>query len=428
MKKGKLNLLIVLVLIGLGVSTYLTVKHFAVLTHGLNAPSFCSFSEKFDCDSVMMSDYGKLGPFPLGGLGLVYFLYLLFPVVYARIDPDSAKSTLAIPFLSTFPGLGFCIYLGYVSSVILKTYCIFCVSIYAITLGLFFLLRSILEVPFSEIGVFMMNYFKAMFGKSVDALSFVPRFFGNILYGLVLLAICLFILSATEKKYAADLEDFDHQAYLDFFYLQKPISIDTAGRPMWGRPGAPVTIVEFSDFECPYCKFAATNLKPRLREHQNDIAFYYFSYPLDKSCNPYMPRDLHEHACDASRAALCADAQGKFWAMHDKLFAHQPNFSHDEILDYAKKVGLDTQRFESCLGSDEIKQKIMANIEAGKSANLEGTPMILVNGRLLNDWLNPVAMNLVVEEEIRRAKQGDKQSSTPTSQPSASQTSPSTSP
>src|SRR5215467_3697031 len=100
MQKRKLNLLILFVLLGLGVSIYLTVKHFQILKGGLAAASFCNFNEKFDCDSLLMSRFSQLGPFSLGGLGLVYFVYLLFPSLYARLAPDAIKSTLALPFLS----------------------------------------------------------------------------------------------------------------------------------------------------------------------------------------------------------------------------------------------------------------------------------------------------------------------------------------
>ncbi|MFO1519231.1 MAG: thioredoxin domain-containing protein [bacterium] len=404
MKKGKLNLLILLALIGLGVSVYLTTKHFQVLIKGgLQKPSFCNFNEHFDCDSILMSDYATLGPFPLGGLGLVYFFYLTLAFLYARIAWDSAKSVLAIPFLSTLPSLLFAAYLGYVSSFILKSYCIFCVSLYLVCIAVFLLLRSFMEIPFSQIGNFMWNYLSRLFGKKAP-LGFNPAFVGNLLFAVVVLGLGLFVLYGNEKKYASDYEDFDHKAYLDFFYVQKPVSIDPTGRPLWGRAGAPVTIIEFSDFECPFCQRAAVNLKPRLKEHLKDIAFYFFNYPLDRSCNPYMMRDLHEYACTAAKAAVCSQEQGKFWPYHDQLFSHQPKFENDQLMNYAKAVGLDVKKLEECMGSEETKKKILADIEAGKTANLQGTPTVLINGRQIKEWMNPVMLNLVVEEELKKAK------------------------
>jgi protein-disulfide isomerase/uncharacterized membrane protein len=402
MKKRKLNLLILFSLLGLGVSIYLTVKHFQILRGGLLGASFCNFNEKFDCDSLLMSRFAQLGPFSLGGLGLVYFLYLLFPFLYARLAPDAVKSTLALPFLSTLPAVVLILYLAVVSSFILKSYCIFCVSIYLIIFAVFFLLKSVLEIPFSKIGSFTMNYFKKIFGREAP-LPFQPSFFGNFLYAFVVAVFGLFILYSQENKYASDYEDFDHQAFLDYYYQQKPVSLEVTGHPYWGKEGAPITIVEFSDFECPFCKRAAVNLKPRLREHQKDIQFFFFQYPLDRSCNPYLPRDMHEQACDAARAALCANQQGKFWPYHDLLFDRQPDFSRNQLTSYAKKVGLNPQSLLTCMDSEETKSKILADIEVGKNLQLEGTPTIYINGRLMKDWLNPVMLNLVIDEELRRA-------------------------
>lgn len=249
-----------------------------------------------------------------------------------------------------------------------------------------------------------MNYFKSLFGKN-SSLGFAPNFFGNFLYAVVIIAIGLFILYGNQSKYAADFEDFDHQAFLDFHYIQKPIPpLETSGRPFWGKAGAPVTIVEFSDFECPFCKKAALNLKPRLKEYQNQVQLVFFNYPLDKNCNPYMQRDLHEHACDAAKAVVCAEKQGKFWPYHDLLFVHQPHYSAEELREYAKKVGLNLTNFESCIQSEETRSKVLADIEAGKTAGVQGTPAVFINGRQLKEWLNPVMLNLVIAEELKRAK------------------------
>jgi protein-disulfide isomerase/uncharacterized membrane protein len=403
MKKGKINLLILLALIGLGISSYLTIRHFQLLTQGLHSPSFCSISEKIDCDSVMMSRFATLGPFPVGGLGLIYFFYLLLTLLYARIASDVIKPVLALPFISSLPALVVCLYLATISTFVLKTWCILCISLYVLLFCTFLLLRSIMEVPFLKIGNFLANYAKAIMGRE-NHLGFSPGFFGNALYALVIAAIGLYILYGNQEKYASYLEDFDHQAFLDFHYLQKPVSLNTQGHPMWGKAGAPVTIIEFSDFECPFCKMAALNLKPHLKEHQDDIQFFFFNYPLNKDCNPNMQRVLHQHACDAAKAVICANEQGKFWPYHDLLFLNQPKFSKEQLLSYAKTAGLDTNNLEGCMNSEETKNKLLADTEAGKTAGVEGTPTILVNGRLFKEWLNPVMLNLVIEEELKKSQ------------------------
>ncbi len=399
MKKSKLNFLILLTLIGLAVSAYLSFKHFEILIKGFQGPSFCSFNERFDCDTVLLSRFSKLGPFPLGGLGFVYYLYLLFAVLYARIAPDAAKPTLALPLIMTIPSVLFTVYLAFVSTFYLKTFCLLCLSLYAVTWIIFFLLSGAMEVSILKLPSFMTNYFK----KS-DRLGFKPNYFGNFLYAIVLMVVGLFVLYANQSKYAADFEDFDHKAFLDFHYVQTPVSIDTTNRPVFGNPNAPVKIVEFSDFECPFCKRAALNLKTRLKERKNEVQFIFFNYPLDQSCNPSMKHSMHQHACDAAKAALCANEQQKFWPYHDQLFINQPKFSPQQFKSYAKETGLDLQKFESCLASDSVKAKILADLESGNGLNVQGTPTIYVNGRLMKNWLNPVMMDLVIDEEIKRGK------------------------
>ncbi len=403
MAKKKLNLLILIALLGLGVGAYLTTRHFQILIKGFEAPSFCSINEHFDCDTILISRFAELGPFPLGGLGFIFFLYLIFPLLTARITGENIKSTLALPFLASFGGVLFTLYLVFVSSFILKTYCLFCVSTYILTWATFLLLKSVLEIRFLEIGGFFMNYLKALFGKASN-LSFTPRFFGNFLYAFFLLGISLFILYANQSKYAADLEDFDHKAYLNFFYVQKPVSIDIGNRPVWGNPSAPVTIVEFSDFECPFCKKAAAYLKLYLKERKKDVRLVYFPYPLDKSCNKYMQRDMHQQACNAAKAAFCAQEQNQFWPYQDLLFENQPKFSKEQLLTYAQQSKLNLDQFEKCLSTDTVNQSIAESIEAGQKANVMGTPTILINGRVIKEWLNPVMLNLIIDEELKRAK------------------------
>lgn len=402
--KTKSNFLILIAILGLATSVYLTVQHFKLLTQGFDGPSFCSFGEKFDCDIVNMSSYAKLGAFPVAGLGLVYFLYLSLTSIYARLVPESTKATLALPFLLMLPGLAIVLYLAYVSIFILKTWCIFCVALYLLSFVSFGLLASILEVKIIHIGSFMFNYFKKAFGGN-SKLSFAPHLLMHGAFAFVVMGLSLFILYANESKYASDFEDFDHKAYLNFFYAQKQLPMpDVTGKPLFGTAGAPVTIIDFSDFECPFCQKAAFNLKPRLKEFQKDIAFYYFNYPLDKSCNPHMQRDMHLNACNAAKAALCAQDQGKFWQYHDKLFENMPKFSADQLKGYAKLLGLNSTQFNDCMASEAPQKKILADIEAAKAIGLQGTPLVIVNGRILKDWFNPVVLKLVIQEELKRAK------------------------
>jgi protein-disulfide isomerase len=128
------------------------------------------------------------------------------------------------------------------------------------------------------------------------------------------------------------------------------VPLDVPGGHAKGRPDAPVTIVEFSDFECGHCKLAYEGLKQALPIYGDQVQVRFHHYPLDGSCNPAMPAGGgHKYACLAAMAAECADAQGKFWQYHDTLFEHQPAFTREDLLRYAADVGLDRDAFVACL-------------------------------------------------------------------------------
>lgn len=143
------------------------------------------------------------------------------------------------------------------------------------------------------------------------------------------------------------------------------------GSPLRGSPMAPVTIYEFSDFQCPYCKTAAPLLKKAVEESDGKAKLVFKQYPLP----------MHPKAREAAKAAVAADRQGKFWEMHDLLFENQERLQTADFADYAEKLGLDVSRFKQDMASKETENKIEADIAEGKKAGVDSTPSIYVNDR-----------------------------------------------
>ena len=148
-----------------------------------------------------------------------------------------------------------------------------------------------------------------------------------------------------------------------------------------GRADAPVKIIEFSDFECPYCAQFATvtgpDIKKRLIE-TGQASFRYYDYPLA----------MHPNTWGASHAGMCAEEQGKFWEMHDRIFAGQNDWNGQATSNpksvfagYARDLGLDAARWEQCYDSEKYQRKIEANKAAGDQRQIRGTPTFFVNGR-----------------------------------------------
>lgn len=142
--------------------------------------------------------------------------------------------------------------------------------------------------------------------------------------------------------------------------------------PPEGPPDAPVKIVEFSDFQCPYCKAWNDNtLTPLIQKYGNKIVIYYRHYPLTQ---------IHPEAMNGAVAAECANAQGKFWEMHDALFRTQSAISVSNSESLAGTIGLDTQKFNDCMSTNPYQANIQADISDGDAYGVTGTPTFFVNG------------------------------------------------
>lgn len=168
-----------------------------------------------------------------------------------------------------------------------------------------------------------------------------------------------------EKEIREWLENrFDEKAV-------KPIELGAS--PSLGPADAPIQLVEFADFECPHCAMAAPVLHKTIEdpELKPKVRFVFKNYPLP----------AHEHADAAARASVAAGAQGKFWEMHDQLFTHQETLANSDIEGFAKKLGLDVDKFKADWASNDTKDKVAKDKELGSRIGISGTPSIFINGR-----------------------------------------------
>lgn len=148
--------------------------------------------------------------------------------------------------------------------------------------------------------------------------------------------------------------------------------------PAFGSPLAPIVIVAFEDFECPFCEEAFPIIRRVLSEYQDRIYFVYRDFPVISA---------HAHAQKAAEAAECAHAQGKFWPYHDKLFQNQDNLADEYLTLYARQVGLNMDKFSACFTSREFTNEVQADYRDGISAGVRGTPTFFINGRKIEGVL-----------------------------------------
>lgn len=177
--------------------------------------------------------------------------------------------------------------------------------------------------------------------------------------------------------------------------LQAPrVSVASAGHPSTGGPSAPVTIIEFSDFQCPFCRAAESSLKQVRQKYGDEVRLVYMDFPLG----------FHPHAMDAARAARCAADQDKFWQFHDALFLDQKKLDPDNLKQTAAKVGLDRDKFNACFSNGKEDAGIRQDMAEGNSLGVTGTPTFFINGRELVGAQPAPKFNEVIDEEIARAK------------------------
>jgi protein-disulfide isomerase len=169
--------------------------------------------------------------------------------------------------------------------------------------------------------------------------------------------------------------------------LEKP------GFPAKGPAAAPVKIVLFSDFECPFCSRVEPTLRELEKSYGDRLQLVFRQFPLP----------MHAHARKAAEASLCAADQGKFWEMHDLLFADQKNLELAALDARAAKLGLDGAAFDSCLDSGRHAAEIQADIAAGGRAGVAGTPTLFVNGHLVTGAMTYADAAKLVERELAAA-------------------------
>jgi protein-disulfide isomerase len=157
-----------------------------------------------------------------------------------------------------------------------------------------------------------------------------------------------------------------------------------------GPANAPIELIEFSDFQCPYCLRAHPIMKQVLSTYGDRIRFVYRNYPLAN----------HPNARPAAEAAQCAAEQGQFWPYHDRLFAEPNKLADDDLKQSAAALGLDAGRFNACFDSHKYKARVDADMQAGNEAGVDGTPAFFINGRMLSGAQPFEEFKKVIDEEL----------------------------
>lgn len=203
---------------------------------------------------------------------------------------------------------------------------------------------------------------------------------------------------AAERR-AAFAKELRAQGKVEVFLQAPPVfrsEISTGDAFTKGTATAPVTIVEFSDFHCPFCKRVQPVVSDVMKKYGDKVRLVYKDFPLD---------NLHPQARAAAEAARCAGEQGKFWEFHDKVYAGDANAAASVMTQYATEVGIaDVARFDACVSSRKYQARVQQDVAEGAKLGIQGTPGFFINGRLLSGAQPLDAFAKVIDAELEQAQ------------------------
>ncbi len=403
-KKWALWVCVVAALLGIALSWFSTVRHFRIQREGVIQESYCAISEKINCDAVSTSSYSEIFGIPISWLGVLFYLCVLGMALFAIFSKKDRRSSIAVSWFMACASIAYSLFLAYVSYVILDVFCIECFGMYVANALLFVFLFVALGMGINEIPKIIKSYLRAVFRKATS-LEFKPALYSHAAAILVVFAVGVLGLAGVQAENKRSMGDVKTEELVRFYNEGSLYKIDVnPAWPVWGNPNAKTTIIEFSEYQCPFCKLAAFNVKPFLQEYKDDVRYYFVHYPLDNSCNASLDRPMHPMACASAKASYCAQKNGDFWSYHDDVFRNQQKINKSLLIELAERRGWNKDEFEACMNSEEADKRIKEDIATANSIYVNATPTILLNGKVMKYWKFPDFLRKAVKSEIKKAK------------------------
>jgi protein-disulfide isomerase len=198
-----------------------------------------------------------------------------------------------------------------------------------------------------------------------------------------------------EQAKEAYIDRLRHESDVAVLLAPPKVEVGYDSSRVRGNADAPVTIVEFSDFECPYCRASESLIKNLLFKYGDNIKVAYRDFPL---------RQNHSHAEAAAEASHCASEQGKFWAYHDLLFSNPPKLDAAGLLEQARTAGLNESQFLSCLNTEKYKSAVETDVKAASRARVTGTPAFFINGIFIGGAQPSSVFEKTIDAELARLR------------------------
>jgi protein-disulfide isomerase/uncharacterized membrane protein len=357
---------VLLCLAGLGVSIDLTRIHVKVHTDP-SYQSFCAYSKGVNCDTVAQSPYSLFAAVPVAVWGILGYLLMggfAISLWRARLKNRYGYAAAAPLLGLTLFATTVSIVLAYISFTKIASICVLCFTTYGINillLGLTFYLAcrpsGLVSCVKKALGYFLLENKKITVGLLVVGITCVG--------GLV---------TAYPRYWVQEYDAMVGPQGL-------PVGVDENGLAWIGANNPVITIVEFSDYQCPYCPQRHRDARALVKKYPTKVRLAHRHYPLDQHCHPRVRRRFHDQACRLATLTICAGRQNKGWQANDLLYSWPRRQPPPDAETFAEKLELDLEKLKECIQDPSVMDQIRKDIQAGIKLRIRGTPTFVVDGK-----------------------------------------------
>ena len=415
LRRGPLHALLGLLALGIVVATYMTVAHLE-LFHGTGSfKSICNFGAHLSCDAVNTSDQSEVFGVGIALFALPAYAMMAFLVRRAlSLSPGRARAALALAHALAWPAVAYSAYLLFVMAFQLHTLCLFCLTLDSVNVAALVLTAvAAREKPPALIS----NAWASLDGPG-QRLTMIAGGLGVLVLAFALAGHAWLRASLEAEARAAvtaissaagntpdeptpseDLPLPSGARKLPTKRWQVPVDDDDASV---GPKDARVTIVQFADFQCTFCRKLDQALAEMRKTYANEVRFVFKHFPMNPRCNPTVHNEKHKYACEAAAAGECARRQGKFWPMHDLLYPRQAHLDRAALDTDAADAGLDPSAFLGCMSDPTVREALVQDALEAASVKVNATPRTFINGRLFGGVLSEDLLDYVIRIELGR--------------------------
>lgn len=366
----------------------------------------CGEADSFySCESVAASRFAVLFGFPVALYGIMLYLITFFMALACMSRRETVQKSMTITlFWTTAWAVVADIGLFLISYVKIRSLCPLCLFTYAVTFLLLgvtlFRLIKLRQNPMRPLASF----------KTGDGLLNKRSLAANIgLAGLIIVAGGGLSYAASRGliqgriDYTNTHKEIEIQKIVTEFAARQPEPLRLPVLSVHDNAKRPVTIVEISDFLCPYCARTALLLNEIIEENPDRIDVLFVNFPLDKACNPLMRVDMHRGACELAKGAICAAAQGKLHPYQNVAFSARKNGpTREDVIQIATEAGLDVAALDQCMEDPSTLDTLQWQIQAAEAQGVHATPTIYINGKRYKGHLYKEALQQIIDLEAKR--------------------------